>query len=103
VIALPLPAEPVHVPSWFADAADKLVVTLDVAPEAAWVVESYPCRSLIENADGSFRAEMVVNSEHWLGRLLLRGEGHVNVVEPGSMAGLQQTVATQVLANYSVK
>jgi proteasome accessory factor C len=96
-------AEPVQVPAWFADAADKLVVTLDVASEAAWVVETYPCRSLIENADGSFRAEMVVNSEHWLGRLLLRGDGLVKVVEPSALAGLQQSVAAQVLANYSKK
>ena len=103
VIALPLPAEPVQVPAWFADAADKLVVTLDIAAEAAWVVESYPCRSLTENADGSFRAEMVVNSEHWLGRLLLRGEGNVKVVEPSNLAGLQQTVAAQVLSNYAAK
>lgn len=96
-------AEPVQVPSWFADAADKLVVTLDVAAEAAWVVEGYPCRSLVENADGTFRAEMVVNSEHWLGRLLLRGQGMVKVVEPSTLVGLQQSVATQVLANYSKK
>lgn len=100
---VPVAAEAVQVPSWFADAADKLVVTLDVAAEAAWVVESYPCRSLVENADGSFRAEMVVNSEHWLGRLLLRGEGMVKVVEPSALAGLQQSVATQVLANYNKK
>ena len=100
---VPAAAEAVQVPSWFADAADKLVVTLDVAAEAAWVVESYPCRSLVENADGSFRAEMVVNSEHWLGRLLLRGDGMVKVVEPSSLAGLQRSIATQVLANYSKK
>ena len=100
---VPVAAEAVQVPSWFADAADKLVVTLDVAAEAAWVVESYPCRSLVENADGSFRAEMVVNSEHWLGRLLLRGGGMVKVVEPNTLAGLQQSVATQVLANYNKK
>lgn len=100
---VPVAAEAVQVPSWFADAADKLVVTLDVAAEAAWVVESYPCRSLVENSDGSFRAEMVVNSEHWLGRLLLRGDGMVKVVEPSSLAGLQRSIATQVLANYSKK
>jgi proteasome accessory factor C len=100
---VPVSAEPVQVPAWFTDAADKLVVTLEVAPEAAWVVESYPCRSLVENADGSFRAEMVVNSEHWLGRLLLRGDGLVKVIEPRNLAGLQQSVAAQVLANYSKK
>jgi proteasome accessory factor C len=100
---VPVAAEPVQVPAWFVDAADKLVVTLDVAAEAAWVVETYPCRSLTENADGSFRAELVVNSEHWLGRLLLRGEGKVTVVEPSNLAGLQQSVAAQVLAKYATK
>ena len=100
---VPVAAEPVQVPAWFVDAADKVVVTLDVAAEAAWVVETYPCRSLTENADGSFRAELVVNSEHWLGRLLLRGEGKVTVVEPSNLAGLQQSVAAQVLAKYATK
>jgi predicted DNA-binding transcriptional regulator YafY len=44
---------------------------------------------------------MVVNSEHWLGRLLLRGGGLVTVVAPSNLAGMQQSVAAQVLANYA--
>jgi proteasome accessory factor C len=100
-IFVPVAAEPVQVPAWFAEAADKLVVTLHVAAEASWVVESYPCRSLTENVDGSFTVEMVVNSEHWLGRLLLRGGGLVTVVAPSNLADMQQIVAAQVLTNYT--
>jgi hypothetical protein len=44
---------------------------------------------------------MVVNSEHWLGRLLLRGGGLVTVVAPINLVGMQQSVAAQVLANYA--
>jgi predicted DNA-binding transcriptional regulator YafY len=55
---------------------------------------------LTENVDGSFTVEMVVNSEHWLGRLLLRGGGLVTVVAPSNLADMQQIVAAQVLTNY---
>lgn len=100
-----VPVEPVEtqVPAWFADATDKEKVVLEVAPAAAWVVETYPCTVLDERHDGSFRVEMVINSEHWLGRLLLRAEGHVTVVAPESAVNLLQRTATDVLSRYANK
>lgn len=94
-------SEAATVPNWFADAADKIVVVADVAAGAAWVVETYPCTVLEERADGSFRIEIVANSAHWLGRLLLRAEGDVTVVSPESMVNLQQQAANEVLALYA--
>ena len=96
-------AEPPVVPSWFDSTTDRTVAELRVAPRAAWVVETYPCVSVDEHADGSFTARMVVSSEHWLGRLLLRAEGDVTVVGPDSLVDLQSRTAESVLARYANK
>jgi predicted DNA-binding transcriptional regulator YafY len=58
---------------------------------------------LEERADGTFRVEMVVNSDHWLGRLLLRAEGDVKVVGPESVVDLLNRTATDVLSRYANK
>ena len=100
-----VPVEPVNnqIPAWFSDAADKTKVVLEVSSAAAWVVETYPCTVLEERQDGSFRVEMVINSEHWLGRLLLRAGGNVAVVAPESAVTLLQNTATEVLSRYANK
>jgi proteasome accessory factor C len=100
-----VPVEPVdnQVPAWFADATDKTKVVLEVSPAAAWAVETYPCNVLDERQDGSFRIEMVVNSEHWLGRLLLRAEGNITVVSPDSAVDMLQRTAVDVLGRYANK
>lgn len=93
----------VEVPAWFSDATDATKVTLDIDAAALWVVETYPCTVVEERADGSVRVDMVVNSEHWLGRLLLRGEGNVRVVGPESMTHVLHTTVADVLARYANK
>lgn len=94
-------AETPVVPSWFATDTDKTVAELEIAPQAAWVVETYPCVSVEERVDGSFRARMVVTSEHWLGRLLLRAGGNVKVTGPSALVDLQTRTAEAVLARYA--
>jgi len=42
----------------------------------------------------------VSNSEHWLGRLLLRAGGAITVVAPIEMASVQTRTAKAVLARY---
>lgn len=100
-----VPVEPVdnQVPAWFADAGDNTKVVLEVLAAAAWAVETYPCTVLEERQDGSFRVEMVINSEHWLGRLLLRAEGNIMVVAPESAVNLLQRTAADVLGRYANK
>jgi proteasome accessory factor C len=102
-VHVPVVAQEVQVPNWFADAEGKITVVLEVAPGAAWVVETYPCTVLEERIDGSFRVEMVANSEHWLGRLLLRAEGAVAVVAPATEADLLSRTAADVLSRYENK
>jgi predicted DNA-binding transcriptional regulator YafY len=46
---------------------------------------------------------MVVNSEHWLGRLLLRAEGNITVVSPDSAVDMLQRTAVDVLGRYANK
>lgn len=97
--------EPVdnQVPAWFTDATDSTKVVLEVSAAAAWAVETYPCTVLEERHDGSFRVEMVANSDHWLGRLLLRGEGNITVVGPESATSLLQQTTADVLGRYANK
>ena len=89
-----------QVPVWFADASSSETITAEVAPSAAWVVETYPCTVREERPDGSYLIDIVSNSEHWLGRLLLRAGGAITVVAPIEMASVQASTASAVLARY---
>lgn len=89
-----------QIPAWFADVSGSETVTAEVAASAAWVVETYPCTVREERADGSYLIDIVSNSEHWLGRLLLRAGGAITVVAPIEMASVQARTAKAVLARY---
>ena len=89
-----------QVPVWFADASGSAVVTAEVAASAAWVVETYPCTVREERPDGSYLIDIVSNSDHWLGRLLLRAGGSITIVSPSDMASVQARTANAVLARY---
>lgn len=97
---VPVIAQEVQVPEWFADAEGKITVVIEVAPRASWVVETYPCTILEERVDGSYLIEIVANSEHWLGRLLLRAEGAATVVGPEPQVDLLRRTAGDVLSRY---
>ena len=89
-----------QVPAWFADESGSETITAEVAASAAWVVETYPCTVREERPDGSYVIDIVSNSEHWLGRLLLRAGGAITVVAPSEMASIQARTANAVLARY---
>ena len=97
---VPVSLSTAQVPAWFADASGSQIVTAQVAASAAWVVETYPCTVREERADGSYLIDIVSNSEHWLGRLLLRAGGAITVVAPIEMASVQARTAHAVLARY---
>lgn len=100
---VPVVTQEVEVPSWFADAGDKTRAVLEVEARAAWIVETYPCTVLEEREDGTFRIEIVSNSDHWLGRLLLRAEGGAKVVGPAPVVDLLARTASEVLSRYANK
>ena len=89
-----------QVPAWFADESGSETITAEVAASAAWVVETYPCTVREERPDGSYVIDIVSNSEHWLGRLLLRAGGAITIVAPIEMASIQARTANAVLARY---
>ena len=93
----------VEVPSWFADGGTGTTVTIELAPEARWVAETYPCRTIEEVGGGRLRITMVATSEHWLGRLLLRTGRTATVVSPPEFVDLAERTASAVLALYRAK
>ncbi|MFM7899045.1 MAG: helix-turn-helix transcriptional regulator [Actinomycetota bacterium] len=84
---------------WFGDTLES--VTLRVRDDASWIAEAYPTVSRVKNRDGSVDVTLRIGSEHWLARLLLRGGGNVEVIEPAKYKRLQATTATEVRAKYA--
>jgi proteasome accessory factor C len=56
-------------------------VTLDLAPAAAWVVETYPVDEVSDLDHGWRRVRLAVTARPWLERLLVRLGRHARVVE----------------------
>jgi proteasome accessory factor C len=56
-------------------------VTLDLAPAARWVVETYPVEDVREQDEGRILVRLAVSATPWLQRLLLRLGPDARVVE----------------------
>jgi len=74
------------------------VVTLDLAPEAHWVVERYPHEGTVDMGEGVLRARLRVSSRAWLERLLLRAGPAATVVSGAD--GVAAAAARRILATY---
>jgi proteasome accessory factor C len=86
--------------SWFADDPDLTVATLRLQPQARWMAERYPMRSVTEAADGSTVVELAVANERWLGRLLVRLGPDATLVEPAELHDLAAGAAAAMLERY---
>ncbi|MEM7273738.1 MAG: WYL domain-containing protein [Actinomycetota bacterium] len=78
-------------------------VTLELAPDAAWVIDSYPCEDVTELGDGRIRATLVITAVPWLERLLVRlGPAATVVAEDGlpEARTLAASAAGRILARY---
>jgi proteasome accessory factor C len=75
-------------------------VTLELASDAAWVVESYPCEEAEELPDGSWRVVMAVSEPAWLERLLLRLGPDARVVAPAELRPAAAEAARRLLGRY---
>jgi proteasome accessory factor C len=80
--------------------ADDPRVTLDLAPDAAWVVESYPCETAEERPDGSWRVVLAVSERAWLERLLLELGPAARVEEPAELRVVGAEAASRLLTRY---
>jgi proteasome accessory factor C len=76
-------------------------VTLRLAPEASWVVESYPHEAVRELAGGGSEVVLAISEPAWLERLLLTLGDRATIVAPPDARGMAATAATRVLARYT--
>ncbi|PRY18112.1 helix-turn-helix transcriptional regulator [Kineococcus rhizosphaerae] len=90
----------------FRPSPDDLVVTIDLAPQAAWVVDYYPVES-VEDApedaweQASLRVRLRTADTHWVQRLLLRLGAGARVVAPAELAVQVRDAASAALARYA--
>jgi proteasome accessory factor C len=78
-------------------------VTLELQPGAAWVTETYPCESVVEAADGTLTATLVVTAIPWLERLLVGLGPDGRVVSADGLADADQLAAgaaSRILGRY---
>lgn len=89
---------------WFSHSDDAREVLLRIDPAWLWMLERYPFVEFEEEAvktANSWRlVRMVVSSERWLGRLLLRLGTHAEMVEPQTWRDLARRSAAAVLKKY---
>jgi proteasome accessory factor C len=75
--------------------------TLRIAPQASWMFEYYPLRSVRELPDGHFEAEMTYGSPEWMTRLVLGLGDVVTVLAPAELAGAVRAAAVAALGAYA--
>jgi proteasome accessory factor C len=75
-------------------------VTLELTPDAGWVVESYPCEEAEERPDGSWRVVLAISERAWLERLLLRLGPDARVMEPPGLRAAAAEAARRLLGRY---
>ena len=86
----------------FARSADTTPVTLELDPQARWVVEYYPVEEVRQLPAGRLEVDLVVADERWLRRLLLRLAPHARVVRPPEFTREFLDAAQDALGLYSV-
>jgi proteasome accessory factor C len=86
----------------FTPGRDDARVTLDLDPEAGWVVDYYPNDGVEEQPDGHRRVALPVTSERWLEQLLVRlgPAAQVVAVDGDLPADTAARAARRVLARY---
>ncbi|MBV6507266.1 MAG: Protein PafC [Acidimicrobiales bacterium] len=78
-------------------------VELDLEPGARWVIEQYPCESVVELGGGRIRVTLAVSARPWLERLLLRLGRDANLVSctgDQALLGARREAAQRILDRY---
>ena len=75
-------------------------VTLELAPEVAWIAEEHPVDSVTDLGEGRLRVVMPVADERWLVRLLLRLGSSVTVLDRPDVVETVRAEARAALAAY---
>ncbi|WP_432548539.1 helix-turn-helix transcriptional regulator [Kineococcus sp. SYSU DK004] len=90
----------------FRPSPDDVVVTLDLAPRAAWVADYYPVESVTEPgedawAEAASRVRLRTADTRWVRRLLLRLGAGARVVDPPELAVDVRGAAVRALEAYA--
>lgn len=94
------PREPVQ---WdrYRPGSDMPRVTLELAPEARWVIDRYPHDQVVELEGGALQVTIGVSARPWLERLLLALGPAARIVEgPEDLSGAGADIARRILARY---
>lgn len=102
VLDEPADAAPAAAPKpVFAPTEDDPRVTLELAPSARWVVETYPVEAVEVADDGTIRATLAIASVGFLESLLVRLGPDAGVVDaPAGLADAGVRAAGRTLARY---
>ncbi|WP_265446510.1 helix-turn-helix transcriptional regulator [Flexivirga meconopsidis] len=84
----------------FTAGPDDLRATLQLQPEAAWVVDYYPVESVERAADGTLTASIRAADLTWLRQLVWRLGGAARVLEPAELRDEVAAGAAAALASY---
>jgi proteasome accessory factor C len=95
----PRDVEPREGSEWFESTGRSVKVR--VAQRSRFLVESYPYLERKEQRDGSLVVKLGVSSDHWLGRLLVRGGADIEILEDDASKVLRASTARQILDRYS--
>ncbi len=85
---------------WFETLQSSPLVTLDLAPEAAWVAEYYPTEATTSRPDGGLTVTLRVRDPGWLRGLLLGLRGGATVVAPVGAGDSAAEAAQEALDQY---
>jgi proteasome accessory factor C len=77
-------------------------IVLELAPAAAWVLETYPTEAVEELSNGNTRVTMPVSNPEFLARLLLRLGRSAHVVAPETARQSLHGTAQLMLNRYGV-
>ena len=86
---------------WSDTLKDAPLVTVDLAPEAAWVAEYYPTEAVTVRENGGLVVSFRVTDPAWLRVLLLRLGGGATVLAPTGAGAPAAQAARNTLAAYA--
>lgn len=85
---------------WFEGAEDVREVTVLIDAGWLWVLDQYPVIASDPVDDGCMRVRLVVTSDRWLERLMLRLGRHGSIESPDELRSIGAEAARRVLARY---
>jgi proteasome accessory factor C len=84
----------------FTPSPDDIVVTVELAPQARWVVDYYATDEVQERPDGTCLVRLRAATAEWVPRLALRLGGGLRVVSPQHLADRTVEAARDALRGY---